>query len=122
MDDGNGVNRKQKSPWQLNQWRGSDRRCDRKVLREQRVEHRKTVWICNKARDLDDAPEAAPGIFEHCLQIREGLARLRFERITGNVAGRRIDPRLTGRVDEVTDTYGLRVRPDSGDAGAINDF
>jgi hypothetical protein len=122
VDDGNGINREQESSRQLHDWSRSDRRCNREELGKQRVEHGKGAWIRHKARNLDDAGKAAPGVFEYGLQIRECLARLRLKGIAGNMSGRRIDSGLAGGVNEVADTYGLRVGADPGDAGAINDF
>jgi len=100
----------------------SDRRCNWEEFRKQSVEDGKGIWITDKACDLDDAPEAAPGVFENGLQIRESLACLGFKGVTGNVSGRGIDSGLAGGVDEVADTDGLRVRADPGDARAFYDF
>ena len=119
MDDGDGIDREQESSRQLHEWSRSDRRCNREELGKQRIEHGKSVCIRHKARDLDDAGQAAPGVSEYGLQIRERLARLRLKGIAGNVSGRRIDSGLACGVNQVADPYGLRVGADSGDASAI---
>jgi hypothetical protein len=107
VDDGDGINREQESSRQLHEWSRSDRRCDWEELGKQRVEHGKGVRIRHKARDLDHAGKATPGVFEYGLQIRECLARLRLKGIAGNVSSRRIDSGLACGVNEVADTYGL---------------
>lgn len=122
VDDGSGVDREQEPPRQLHEWRGSDRRCNREKLRKQSVEYGKGVWIRHKARDLDDAGKAAPGVFEHRLQIRECLAGLRFKGIARNLSRSRVDSGLACGVHEVADADGLRVWTDPGDARTINDF
>lgn len=122
MGDCDGIDREQEASRQLHEWRGSDRRCNREELREQTVEHGKRVGIRHKTRDFDGAVKAATGVFENCLQIRECLTRLRFKGIASNVSSGRIDSGLTCSVNEVSDTNGLGVGADPGDAMAINDF
>ena len=66
--------------------------------------------------------EAASCILEHGAEIRECLARLRFEGVPGHSAGCRIDPGLACRIHEIVNANRLRVRPDAGHARAIDDF
>ena len=117
VHDRDRIDREQEAARQLHERGRSDGRRNREELGEQRVEHGKGVGVRHKAGDLDDALEATAGVFEHCLEIREGLARLRFEGFSGYLSGRGIDSGLARGVDEVTDANGLRVGADSGTRG-----
>ena len=92
------------------------------VLREQRVENAERPGVGDEARHLHDALHPAAGVLQHRSQVRERLARLRFERVARDLARHRIDARLAGREHQRADAHGLGVRADARHTRAVDDF